>query len=117
MSYKQRQVVFVEAEMPDGQVLVHPYIIISCNVANSYEQYFTGVMITSSKHNDRFSFALSDSMFERPLEKSGCQARMKLILSFHEKKVKRMTSRMKLIHFKQLIDQIKSDVFAVDERD
>jgi hypothetical protein len=117
MKYRQREVVFAEARLPTGELATHPYIILSCNSANSYEDYFTAVMVTTSKYTDRFTFPLHDSMFERPLEKENNQARLKLIISFHELDVKRHISRMKLIHFKQLMNQIKTDVFAIDERD
>jgi hypothetical protein len=117
MKYKQRHVVFAEAKLPTGEIATHPYIILSCNSANSYEDYFTAVMVTTSKYTDRFTFHLADSMFESPLPKENNQARLKLIISFHERDVKRLISRMNLIHFRQLINQIKDDVLAIDERD
>lgn len=117
MAYRQREVVKVEAKMPNGDVLTHPYIIISCSMANSYEKYYTGVMISATKYTDRFTFILADSMFEGPLEKTGCQVRTKLIISFSENDIRKLMTRMRLLPFKNLIEDIKGTVFSVDERD
>lgn len=88
MIYKQRDVVKVPAPLPSGEIEVHPFLILSCKLASSRENYYTGVMMTSSKHTDQFSFYLEDNMFERPLDRSNCQLRLYIIVSFPEHQIK-----------------------------
>jgi hypothetical protein len=80
-NYSQRDVVNVEAKLPDGKLAVHPFVIISCRTANK-EDFYTGVMMTSNQHTDMFTFPLFDEMFEGKLEKTNCQIRLYILASF-----------------------------------
>lgn len=114
MKFKQRDVVYITVELPDGKVLEHPYVIISSGKVNSIENSYLGVMITGTISNDKYSFDLTDSMFERPLNKIS-QIRIRLISSFNESQVRgSIFSRMKPIPFKNLVDEITSVVLSID---
>jgi hypothetical protein len=112
--YNQRDVVKVNALLPTGGEAVHPFLIISCNRANSKENYYTGVMMTGSAHTDGSTFEVENNMFERPLQKENCQLRLYILVSFPESKIKEFVSRMKKIHFAQVIQEIKDYVLVVD---
>lgn len=116
MPYIQRDLVYLKnpIKMPTGEDLPHPVLIISSNRANSYENYYTGVMMSATEHVDRFSFPLSDDMFESPLDKSNCCIRTYITLGFREADIKNFKNRMKMPHFKILLEQIKTSIFAVD---
>ena len=116
MPYKQRDVVFVEMPLPTGEVERHPFLIISCRAASNMEKdnYHTAIMMTGSKQKDKFSFPVEDSMFEGPLKKQNCQLRLYIIVSFPESKVQELLTRMKPVHFKAVLQQIKEYVLVID---
>lgn len=113
--YNQRDVVMVKNDVPTGENLRHPFLIVSCHRANSKENYYTGVMMTSSSYKDGSTFALENNMFESPLEKEHCQLRLYILVSFPESKIERFLSKMKRLHFQQVIDEIKEYVLVVDK--
>lgn len=100
--------------MPTGEDLDHPVLIISSNRANGYENYYTGVMMSATEYKDRFSFPLSNEMFESPLEKPNSCIRGYIIVGFREVDVRSLKNRMIPIHFKILLDQIKASIFCID---
>lgn len=99
-------------ELPDGTSLDHPVLIISSNTANSYENSYTGVMMTSSTKIDRFSYKVDNLMFESPLDKTGCQLRMYIIIGFKESDVRVFKNRMKTAFLQTVLDQIRKLVFS-----
>lgn len=115
MNYSQGDLVFLKQPntLPDGQVLKHPILIVSHNTANIAEDFYTGVMMTSSNHKDKFSFQVDNTMFESPIEKEGCQLRLYIIFSFREADIHRLVSRIKKPHLKNLLIQIKETVFVI----
>lgn len=113
-TYRQRDLVKVRKELPTGEVLRHPFLILSCHNSNSQENFYTGVMMTASTHYDGFSFRVDNTMFERPLEKTNCQLRLYILASFRAEDVEQLLSRMKKIHFQQVIDEIKAYTLCVD---
>lgn len=112
--YNQRDVVKVTETLPTGEVARHPFLIVSCGRANSKENYYTGVMMTATTHKDGSTFALENNMFESPLEKENCQLRLYILVSFPESRIEKFMTRMKRIHFKQVIEEIKDYVLVVD---
>ena len=114
MNYQQRDLVYVEQALPSGEVQKHPFLIISCRAASSKEAYHTAVMMTASSYTDQFTFKVEDDMFESPLRKQNCQLRLYILVSFAETKSKELVTRMKKVHFKNVVQQIKDYVLAVD---
>ena len=115
MAFRQRDVVKVTAMLPDGNEAVHPFVIISCNNANSREGHYTGVMMTGSASTNLFSFPVNDSMFESPLEKGNCQIRTHIFTSFKESSKTKLMTRMKRLPFEQLIAQITQYALMIDK--
>lgn len=116
MGYRQREVVILKQphKLPDGTELFHPFLIISCDRANSKEKHYSGVMMTASKHTDGFTFNIDNSMFERPLGKEHCQIRLYIIASFREIDIREIKNRMLKIHFQALIQQITTYTLSID---
>lgn len=114
MGYKQGDVVFVTMETPSGHPMRHPFLILSCRAANSQENYYTAVMLTSKIHNDRFSFPLLDQMFESPVNKHAGEIRLYIIVSFSGTKIESFCNRMKIGHFRKVLEEIKDFVLCVD---
>jgi hypothetical protein len=114
--FNQRTLVTLKdpIKLPDGQELPHPVLIISSNSSNGYENHYTGVMMSATKHKDRFSFPCDNSMFESPLEKDNCQLRLYIIIGFNESDIAKFKNRMKPVHFTGLIEQVKNLVFCID---
>lgn len=100
--------------LPDGTELPHPVLIISSNRCNSYENHYTGVMMSATSTKDRFSFMCDDSMFESKLEKNDCQLRTYILVAFHEKDIKKFKNRMIGVHLKALLNEIKNLIFIID---
>lgn len=115
MKYKQGDLVNLidPIVLPDGKALSHPVLIISNNVANSYEDYYTGVMMTSTIYKDKFSLEVDDSMFQNPLRKQGSHLRLYLLISFREVNISGAPiNEMKKVHLKHVLNQIRELVFV-----
>ncbi|MGG9970394.1 type II toxin-antitoxin system PemK/MazF family toxin [Ferruginibacter sp. SUN002] len=115
-SYKQADLVELDfpISLPDGNDLYHPVLIISCHAANSRESHYTGIMMTASTYKDMFSFNVSNDMFDAHLNKSNCQLRLQIIVTFKESQIKKLLNKMKKIHFKAAVEQLKDYVLSVD---
>lgn len=88
--YKQRDIVVLKEypKLPDGTDNEdHPILIISNDSSNSYESFYTGLMISATEHVDRFSFPLDKSQTNSPMRKPGSQIRLRIVISFREEDV------------------------------
>lgn len=115
MKYKQGDLVSLRKPilLPDDTSLAHPVLIVSSDFSNSYENHYTGLMMTSSVITDRFSFSCKNNMFERPLEKTGCHLRLYILVGFNESEVSTFKNRMEKSYLIQVIDQLKECVICV----
>ena len=115
--YKQGDLVELKdrQQLPDGAILYHPVLIISCNRAISYQNYYSGIMMSATKHIDNFSMPCDNIMFESPL-KEGSHLKIYLILGFNEIEIHKWINRMKPIHFKAVLNQIKDFVFDLEHK-
>jgi len=120
MDLHQRDLVFLYDDIhTKNSIQEHPYIVISCQDAILHDGFVIVVMTTSSgMYNDDYSFPLTNEMFVKPLDKENCQARMHIIISVKNSQIaKRSVNKMKLVHFKQLLKQIKQTTLSVDEEE
>ncbi len=118
MAVHQRDV-YILPHPFDSSVAYHPFIVLSVNDANVYENTFVGVMITSSETRfDDFSFSLTNEMFERDLPKKDSHARMHLITLCLNEEIQgnqdRSINKMKPEFFKQLMAAIGDLIFNCD---
>ena len=111
MSVSQREVYMLPFPLSSGGE-DHPFIVLSCKEANDLENTFIAVMITSSTYKDDHSFDLRDEMFEKPLAKQGCHARMHLITLVEVADINgRMVNKMRPLYFKNLMADIGQIIF------
>ncbi len=83
--YYQGDIVLVNFPLPEG-FKPHPAVIISNQEVYETEDCYIGVMISSSKIRDNFSFELTHGMLTKPLDKPS-QVRCHLLALFNEKEI------------------------------
>jgi hypothetical protein len=115
MPYNQGDLVTLKnpVALPDGSELRHPVLIINSK-RTGYEAYYTGVMMTGTPKNDRYSFKCENQMFTTPLGKDNCEFRTYLIFGFNETDISALKSTMKKPHLTGLINHIKDHIFKID---
>lgn len=115
MPYKQGDLVTLKnpVKLPDGAELRHPVLIINSN-RSGYEKYYTGVMMTGTPQNDRYSYKCENEMFTTPLGKESCEFRIYLIFGFNEEDISALKSTMKNPHLTSLINAIKVHILNID---
>ena len=69
MKYEQRDVVEVNFMFPDGTFKPHPALIVSNNELQENEGYIYLCMISSKDYNPQYTFALSNEMLTKPMNK------------------------------------------------
>ena len=109
INYSQGDVVYLNdpSLLPDLTELTHPFVIISSDVSNRNEKWYTGLMMTSSAQKDKFTFPCDNIMFESPLKKDNCQIRIYLTTSFPESYISKLYTKMKKQFLKNLIEDFK----------
>lgn len=122
MPFYQRDIVKVKLKLPDGSEKTHPYLIISCEDANSREsdRTYLGVMVTHSQSRDKFSISIKKEMMETHWDDSPAQQiRTTIFGYFTDKNISRdithHVGRMKKIHFENILGQVKDFVFKLDK--
>jgi hypothetical protein len=113
-NYKQGDIVWLKTEstLPDGKVLKHPFLIISSDRSNSYESFYTGVMLTSSLKKDSFTFECTEAMFEAAIKKEFQQIRMYITASFRDVDIEKLMNRLDSTFIEPILTQINSLVFS-----
>ena len=116
--YTQRAIVKIQFKMPDGKLLVHPFLIINHRSAQGVEKdkYFTGVMLTHSDGHPQFSYRLTKEMIDGRWEESSSQVRLYLITSFSIKDIlpDSFLGYVKKPFFIKIMDEIKNFVLQVE---
>lgn len=112
----QREVYLLPYPFGSSQGADHPHIVLSIKDTNNHENTFLAVMITSSTIiHDELSFDLTDDMFDKPLAKQNCHARMHLIMLAMNKEVVGRIGKplctMKKSYFEQMMKTIGEMVF------
>lgn len=81
------------------------------------EGYFVCIMMTSTDHDDEFSFIITDDMVSNPLNRPHCEARCHLINFVPAENILKNAhnNQLKLEAFKKLILKINSTTFSTDE--
>tara|TARA_R110001592_G_scaffold78374_1_gene235128 strand:- start:60 stop:407 length:348 start_codon:yes stop_codon:yes gene_type:complete len=94
----------------------HPAIIISNELVQEVEGYFVCIMMTSTNHNDEFSFVITDEMAVKSMNREHCEARCQLIQFVPSEAiiVNRNNNQLKIAPFKELIAKITSSTFSTD---
>ena len=109
--YEQGDIVLVNFPLPDGFKL-HPAVIVSTDEVYETEECYIGIMITSSKIRDNFSFELSNEMLTKPLDQLS-QIRCQLIALFNENEIEKKISRLKKEPLINLVKHVNNAVFKI----
>lgn len=95
----------------------HPAIVISNKLVQEIEGYFVCIMMTSTNHDDVFSFVITDDMVINPMNRKHYEARCHLIQFVPEDAIiiNKHNNQLKINPFKDLIRKINDSIFSTDE--
>jgi hypothetical protein len=115
MRVYQRQIIEVPFNLHQG-VQNHPALILSANDAIEMEGAFIAAMITSERHDDEFTFEISDAMLESGrFTKPYTEIRLHLISYFKVSEVitnRHSNTKVKATDFSRIIRRIVQITFA-----
>jgi hypothetical protein len=114
MRVYQRQIVEVPFNLQQG-VQNHPALVLSMDDAIEMEEAFIAVMITSEKHDDEYTFQISDAMLESgKFTKSYTEVRLHLVSYFKSAEVIKNAhhTKVKSADFTRIIRQIIRRAFG-----
>lgn len=96
---------------------IHPAIVISNRLVQEVEGYFVCVMMTSTNHDDEFSFVITDDMVVNPMNRDHCEARCHLIQFVPIESIinNEHNNQLKLEPFQRLINKITQTTFSTGE--
>lgn len=98
--------------LPDGGEKPHPVLIVSSNSSNA-QGFYTAVMMTSTDFfDDAFSFPCEDFMFQKNLQKSRCQLRLFILVSFSENEINWKVNKMTTKHLEAVLKRIREQIFS-----
>ena len=98
MKIQQRDIVELNFELPDGNIKLHPALVISDQTVLDTEDIFYALLISSKPFNDEFSFELSNVMLTKPLSKKSFM-KCQLIQSYFSDEVISRISSVKIDPF------------------
>ncbi len=93
----------------------HPVIVLSNSDIIKEEEYFVGVMMTTERKDDLYSFEITSSMLSKDLNVPYSEVRLHLISAFRTREVvttSNFSSRIKPEFFREIIKQINQITFA-----
>jgi len=107
----------IEVDFDDDFGGNHPAIIISNKLVQEVEGYFVCIMMTSTNHDDEFSFVITDEMVTKPTNRKHCEARCHLINFVPEEKIiiNNNYNQLKINPFKELIKKINTTTFSLED--
>lgn len=112
----QRDIVEVPFNLPQG-VKPHPVIVLSNDEAIRDEEAFIGLMMTTEKTNDLYTFEITSAMLLKKLQAPYSEARLHLISFFRTKEVvptSHFNNKIKPEFFKELVKQVNRITFGLD---
>ena len=112
----QRDIVEVPFNLPQG-VKPHPVIVLSNDDAIQEEGSFIGLMMTTDKTEDLYTFEITSEMLSKKLNVPYSQARLHLISFFRVKEVvttSNFNNKLKSEYFKELIKQVNRITFGLE---
>lgn len=95
----------------------HPAIVISNKLVQEVEGYFVCIMMTSKKHDDEFSYVITDEMVTNPMKRNHCEARCQLIQFVPIDSIvnNSHSNQLRIEAFKGLMKKINDSTFSIGE--
>jgi hypothetical protein len=112
----QRDIVEVPFNLPQG-FKPHPVIVLSNDEAIKEEGSFIGLMMTTEKWNDLYTFEITSDMLLKKMNVPYSEARLHLISLFSTQEVvptSNFNTKIKLHFFKELVKQVNHITFRLD---
>lgn len=112
-----RQRDIVEVVFDDEQGGNHPAVVLSNKLVQEVEGYFVCVMLTSTEHDDEFSFLITNDMLVKPHNRPHSEARCHLINFVPLDAIipNNHRNQLKMKPFKELIKKINTTTFSTEE--
>jgi len=114
MTVQQRDIVFLNFQIPNQGFKPHLCLVISNNEIHETEVFFIAVMLTSSETKDIFTFELTDDMLTKPTDKK-TQIRTHLFGVYETSYIDKYISKMKRKPFETVLDKIFEKVLTTDD--
>lgn len=111
----QREIVEVPFDMPDGTILPHPALVLSCDDIQDYEDgLFYAVLISSKNHYPELTIPIENAWLNKPMSKQSYFI-THLIKDFNNSDViNRYNNFVKKSYFDQVVDRIKRNLIDGD---
>lgn len=112
MRYKQRDVVEVNFLFADGQVKVHPAIIVSNDELQEAEEGLVYMVLITSKPdiNPQYSYPLKNNMLSFEFDKQS-YVKCQIITGYTQRDVLRKFGVVKQPYFDKIVDKIIASIF------
>ncbi len=112
MKYKQRDVVEVNFLFPDGQVKVHPAIIVSNDTLQEDEEGLIYMVLITSKPdiNPQYGYRLKKGMLSFDFDKPS-YVKCQIITGYTQRDVLRKFGVVKQPYFDEIVDKIIESIF------
>lgn len=109
----QREIVEVPFDMPDGRILPHMALVLSCDEIQDYEEgMFYAVLISSKNHHPELTIPISNNWLNKPLSKESYFI-THIINSFNiEEVMNRYNNYIKKPAFDYVVDRIIENVIG-----
>lgn len=110
MKYHQGDIVEVNFLFPNGELKVHPALIVSNDELYENEEFFYLCMISSKNYNPQYSFPITNEMVTVPFDRPS-YVKCQLITGYTERDVIRKTNTMLPEYWDKVIDKIIASIF------
>ncbi len=112
----QREIVELPYTLPNGQVLIHPALVISANELQDYEDgMFYAVLISSKNHYSEFTVEIKNEWLNKPLSKRSYFVTHIISMFNVDDVVTRYNNYVKSAYFDDIIDKVICNVFGVED--
>lgn len=111
MKIRQRDIVEVCFELPNGQLKVHPALVISGEEILNEEDMFYTALISSSTANLEYAFELTKDTITKPMYKRSF-VKCHLIQTYQPGEVLKIMGSVRIEAFKIIKDKIIEAIFS-----
>lgn len=109
----QREIVEVPYQLPDGQVLVHPVLVLSVDELQDYEDgMFYAVLISTKNHFPHLTLKIQNEWLNKPLSKQSYFVTHIVSIFNVDDVMTRYNNYIKLPYFDKVLDKVISNIFG-----
>lgn len=112
MKVNQRDVVFLNFQLPNGQFKPHPAVIVSTDQLYEAESIYYAIMLSTKPHNPDFMVTLPPEAFNYSTDTTSF-AKCQLLLQVSDYDIIKRFGSLKAQPFKEIIEKIRSTVFGI----